>query len=169
MKFIVDGKRYTATKQGVEARMRGVEPGRIYQQTVEVNGVRYPVKQVFRVATGLDFFTTNQARSVLRRLGFVIQGPTNVTDSLLATVTEPPPVTFVEIQTSVGGVHEFELDPEEDVRTLESEIFHSIGGEGAYQGRAGRTDAVEGTSLLTIAWRHVVAASVYQREDRRSA
>jgi hypothetical protein len=163
MDFIVDRKRYTATKQGVEARMRGVGPDSIYQYSVEVNGVRYPVKQVFRVVTGLDLFTTNQARSVLRRLGFTIQGPANVTASLLAAATEPPPVTVLEIQTLAGGVHEFELDQDEDVQALESQILHSIGSEGAYQGRTRRADAVEGTSMLTIAWQHVAAASLYRR------
>ena len=169
MDFIFEGEPHSLTKQGVEASMRGVEPGRIYQYTVEVNGVPYPVKQVFRVATGLKYVNTDRARNILGRLGFPIQGPADVTDSLLATVTELSPVWVLEIQTVAGGVHEIDLDHEEEVQALEAELFDRIGSNGSYQGRSRRADAVGGTSLLTIAWRHVAAASVYQRKDRRSA
>jgi hypothetical protein len=103
------------------------------QYAVEVNGVRYPVKQAFRVATGLDHFTTQRARDVLRRLGF-FSGNAASADGYAASapgsapsaVTEPSPLWVLEIQTLAGGSHEFELDEEEDVQALEAEISHRI-------------------------------------------
>jgi hypothetical protein len=169
VEFTVDGKRYSLTKQEVEARMRGVEPGRIYQYTAEVNGVRYPVKQPFRVATGVRKVNTDRAHDVLQRLGFPIHGPANVTDSLLSTVTEPSPVWVLEVQTVAGGVFEIELDEEEDVQALEAKLADRIGSDGSYQGHSRRVGAVGGASTLTIAWKHVVVACLYQRQDRPAA
>ena len=164
MDFIVDGERYSLTKQEVEARMRGVEPGSIYQYAVEVNGVRYPVKQVFRVTTGLEHFTTQRARDVLRRLGLFDR-------SADARATQPsaaePNATgwILEILTLTGVSYEFELDGEEDIQALEAEIAHKIGDDGSYQTRSRRAGAVGGASVLTIAWKNVAAASLYQRQD----
>ena len=176
MEFIVDGERYSLTKQEVEARMRGVEPGHIYQYAVEVNDARYPVKQVFRVATGLEHFTTQRARDVLRRLGFFDGSAASADGSAASapgsqpsTLAEPSPLWVLEIQTLAGGPHEFELDEEEDVQALEAEISHRIGSDGSYQGRSRRIGAVGGASVLTIAWKHVAAASLYQRQDRPAA
>ena len=169
MDFIVDGERYSLTKQEVEVRMRGVEPGPIYQYAIEVNGVRYPVKQVFRVATGLEHFTTQRARDVLRRLGFFDGSATSDPDPQPSAPTEPSPVWVLEIHTLSGGPHEFELDEEEDVQALEAEISHKIGSDGSYQGRSRRAGAAGGASVLTIAWKHVAAASLYQRQDHPTA
>ena len=169
MDFIVDGEHYSLTKQEVEARMRGVEPGTIYQYVIDVNGVRYPVKQVFRVATGLEHFTTQRARDVLRRLGFFDGGAASHPTAEHSTSTGPAPVWVLEIQTLAGGPHEFELDEEEDVQALEAEISHRIGSDGSYQGRSRRAGAAGGASVLTIAWKHVAAASLYQRQDHTAA
>jgi hypothetical protein len=164
MDFIIDGQRYSLTKEGVEACMRGVEPGRIYQYTAEVNGIRYPIKQPVRVATGRKKVNTDRADGILRRLGFPIKGPTDVTDSLLSTVTEPSPVLILEIQTVAGGVYEIELDQGEDVQALEAELANRIGSDGSYQGHSRRVGAVGDASTLTIAWKHVAAASLYRRQ-----
>jgi hypothetical protein len=166
---IIDGQSYSLTKQGVEARMRGVEPGRIYQYTAEVNGIRYPIKQPVRVATGLEKVNTDRAHDILRRLGFPIQGPADVTHSLLSTVTEPSPVWILEVQTVAGGVYEIELEQEEEVQALEAELSDRIGSDGSYQGHSRRVGAVGGACTLTIAWKHVVVASLYQRRDRPAA
>ena len=169
MDFIFDGQHHSLTKQEVEARMRGVEPGRIYQYSVEVNGVRYPVKQVFRVATGLKYVNTDRARDILRRLGFFSQGAPSAAASQPSTVTELSPVWVLEIQTVAGGVYEIELDNEEDLQALEEELSNRIGSDGSYHGRSRRVDAVGGASMLTIAWKHVATASLYQRQDRIAA
>lgn len=71
--------------------MRGVEPGHLYQYAVEVNGVRYPVNQAFRVATGLEHFTTQRARDVLRRLGFSDGSATSAPGWQPSALTEPSP------------------------------------------------------------------------------
>jgi hypothetical protein len=75
----------------------------------------------------------------------------------------------LEIRTLGGGSHEFELDEGEDVQALQSEISHSIGSDGSYQGRARRPDAVEGVSMFTVAWKNVAAAALYQRRARPAA
>jgi len=59
----------------VEAAMREVDPETIRQHAVEVGGRLFPVKQVLARATGLDRldFTSAQARSILKRLGFQLR------------------------------------------------------------------------------------------------
>jgi hypothetical protein len=174
MDFIVNGQRYSPTRQEVEARLRGVSPGPIYRYAVEVNGTLYPVKQVFAIMTGLDYsnFTTQRARDVLRRFGFSEQphasGPGGTQPPGPSAVTEPasPSTWVLEIRTLGGGSHEFELDDDEDVRALQAEISHGIGSDGSYQGRARCPDAVNGASEFTIAWRNVAAAVLYERRGR---
>jgi len=56
-------------------KMKGIKPGPIQAHAVEINGTDYPIKEAFATATGLDVldFNTNQARSVLKRLGFIVK------------------------------------------------------------------------------------------------
>lgn len=170
MDFIVNGQRYSLTKQEVEARLRGVSPGPIYKFAVEVNGVVYPVKQVFAIATGVDQFTTQRARDVLRRLGFYEQrqasdaGTVQPSDPSAAAESASSSTWVLEIRAVGGGSHEFELDDSEDVQALRAEISHSIGSNGAYQVRARRPDAAYGVAESTIAWKNVAAAALYQRQ-----
>jgi hypothetical protein len=172
MDFIVNGQRYSLTKQEVEARLRGVSPGPIFRYAVEVNGVLYPVKQVFAIVTGVDQFTSQRARDVLRRLGFSekrhASGPGGMQPPGPSAVTESASSSawVLEIRTLGGGSHEFELDDSEDVQALQAEISHEIGSDGSYQGRARCQDAVDGVSEFTIAWRNVAAAVLYQRRGR---
>lgn len=72
--FIVGGKPIHLTYNQVVSALKDVEPGPIKIHAVEVNGLRYPIKQAFSCVTGLDVldFTTNQARSILGRLGFKV-------------------------------------------------------------------------------------------------
>ena len=77
MKFVLNGNIYNITKEEVENCMRGVEPERGYRHFVEVNEQPYPVKQVLLEAlksqdqtTNILDFTSQQARSILGRLGF---------------------------------------------------------------------------------------------------
>lgn len=72
--FTQGGKVYALTKGQVVQALLGVSPEPIRTHWVEINGTRYPVKQAFARATKLDRldFATNQARSHLRRLGFVV-------------------------------------------------------------------------------------------------
>ena len=70
--FLLNGVQMTLDETRVRAAMEGAEPEAIRAHVVEVDGNTFPVKQVFSAATGLDRldFTTNQARTVLKRLGF---------------------------------------------------------------------------------------------------
>lgn len=72
VQFTVKGQRAQLTDEEVKRRLRGIEPGTLRSHAVDVGGVLYPVKQAFAAATGFDLldFNTNQARDVLRRLGF---------------------------------------------------------------------------------------------------
>ena len=72
--FIVNGQALHLTRPGVERAMKGVEPEPIRSLVVVVGGVRYPVKQVFEKATGLDRldFTSATARRHLGSLGFTL-------------------------------------------------------------------------------------------------
>lgn len=68
----VAGHDFSLEADLVERLMAGVEPEQIRDHYAVVSGRRFPPKQVLATATGLDRadFTTHQARSILRRLGF---------------------------------------------------------------------------------------------------
>ena len=70
--FTVNGRALELSRATVEASMKGVEPEPVRSHAVVVVGKRYPVKQVFAQATGLDRldFTSAVARRHLDRLGF---------------------------------------------------------------------------------------------------
>jgi hypothetical protein len=72
---MVGGKTFRLSMEQVIKKLRGTKPGPIQAHVVEIDGTDYPVKEVFAKATGLDLldFNTNQARSVLKRLGFVVK------------------------------------------------------------------------------------------------
>lgn len=67
----VAGHTFTLHRSEVARAVRQAEPGEIRDHFVEIEGRRYPVKQALAIATGLDpsDFTSQHARSVLRRLG----------------------------------------------------------------------------------------------------
>lgn len=70
--FVVNGKNLHLTRPGVERAMANVEPEPIRSHAVVVGETRYPIKQVFEIATGLDRldFTSGTARRHLAKLGF---------------------------------------------------------------------------------------------------
>ncbi len=70
--FTVNGKSVTLSRSKVEASVRGIEPEPVRAHAVVVNGRRFPVKQAFALATGLDRldFTSAVARRHLDKLGF---------------------------------------------------------------------------------------------------
>lgn len=71
----VGGKIFRLTRNQVIGKVKGVAPSSIQTHAVEIEGTDYPVKEVFALATGLDVldFNTNQARNVLKRLGFTVK------------------------------------------------------------------------------------------------
>lgn len=68
----VAGQDFDLTADEIEKAVAGVDPEPIQEHFAVVTGRRYPPKQVLAITTGLDRadFTTHQARSVLRRIGF---------------------------------------------------------------------------------------------------
>lgn len=78
MEFTIDGTRYDLTRAGVEAGLATREPETVHTYSVEVDGRRFPVKQVLAVATGLSTtdFDSTRAQRILRSLGFQLLGGT---------------------------------------------------------------------------------------------
>ena len=72
--FTLNGERVALTDKQIEAAVRNVEPEPLRSHAVEIHGRLYPIKQPFALALQLDRldFTTNQARTHLRRLGFPV-------------------------------------------------------------------------------------------------
>ncbi len=72
--FVLNGRRYRVTAAQVEKVLRGVEPETIRRHVVVIGGVRYPVKQAFAVAFGLNrpAFTLYKARRVFLALEFTV-------------------------------------------------------------------------------------------------
>lgn len=68
----VAGENFELDPAGVERAAAGIDPEPIREHYVVIGRRRYPPKQVLAAVTGLDRgdFTTHQARSILRRLGF---------------------------------------------------------------------------------------------------
>jgi hypothetical protein len=74
IEFIVNGKALALTRAAVAEAMHGVPAEPVQTHSVLIEGTRYPVKQVFQEATGLDRldFTSAIARRNLTRLGFEV-------------------------------------------------------------------------------------------------
>ncbi|HEX5403728.1 MAG TPA: hypothetical protein VFX16_15660 [Pseudonocardiaceae bacterium] len=72
VQFILNGRKYVLTRAVVEARLAGIAPEPIREHAVLVNGVRFPVKQAFEVATGVSRpdFISHTARRHFMSLGF---------------------------------------------------------------------------------------------------
>jgi len=70
--FKLNGQQMRLSTQDVEQAVAETAPEPIRTHLVIINGQSYPPKQPFALATGLDRldFTTNQARTQLRRLGY---------------------------------------------------------------------------------------------------
>lgn len=74
MQFTLDGERFELTAQLVRARLQEHLPETIREYWVDVDGGRWPVKQVIAIATGArrTRFQSQDARRWLQNLGFVI-------------------------------------------------------------------------------------------------
>jgi len=68
----VAGEDFELDSASVERAIADVDPEPVREHYVVIGQRRYPPKQVLAAVTGLDRgdFTTHQARSILRRLGF---------------------------------------------------------------------------------------------------
>jgi len=72
MEFILRRNVFNLKRQDVERAMKGVTPEQTFKYYIEVNGEKYPPKQVLAesLKIGRVEFTTMDASSILRRLGF---------------------------------------------------------------------------------------------------
>ncbi|WP_445337115.1 McrB family protein [Clavibacter sp. CFBP 8614] len=76
MEFTINGERYDLTRAGVESVLASLEPEEVRTYFVEVDGRRFPVKQVLAEATGLSAaaFDSGRAQRILRSVGFDVLG-----------------------------------------------------------------------------------------------
>jgi len=77
VRFVIEGKVYDITREGVISAVRGVEPEPLEGKRkyyVVIEGRRYPIKQVISLVTGLprSDFTARCARRILTKLGFEV-------------------------------------------------------------------------------------------------
>lgn len=74
MRFTLDGESFELTPELVRARLQGREPEEVREYWVEIDGVRWPVKQVVALATGAkrSRFQSQDSRRWLHNLGFPI-------------------------------------------------------------------------------------------------
>ena len=72
MEFVLKGVRHSLDPDMVRTALRGGAPDEIREHWVDVDGVRWPPKQAFSRATGLERteFTSHEALRQLHRLGF---------------------------------------------------------------------------------------------------
>jgi hypothetical protein len=70
--FTLDGTRYRLTRDAVIKSMRKQIPGRIQTYVVDVEGIRFPVKQVLAQALQVPVtsFVSTRAQDLLGKLGF---------------------------------------------------------------------------------------------------
>lgn len=74
MQFTLDGEPFELTPELVRARLDGHLPEGIREYWVEIDGVRWPVKQAISIVTGArrTRFQSQDSRRWLQNLGFVI-------------------------------------------------------------------------------------------------
>jgi hypothetical protein len=75
MRFTLDGEPFELTPELVRARLGGHVPESIRDYWVEIDGTRWPVKQVISLATGVkdrQRFQSQSSRRWLHNLGFII-------------------------------------------------------------------------------------------------
>ena len=83
MRFTLDGESFELTPELVRVRLKGNQPEGINEYWVEIDGTRWPVKQVISLATGAPRgrFQSQDSRRWLRNLGFPIgSGATAISD-----------------------------------------------------------------------------------------
>ena len=106
----VSGHVVRLTREQVIEALRGVEPVRVQTHAVEIEGVWYPVRQAFAVATGIDRMDTDtvQCRRAFRTLGFRCSTRSRSQPDLDADGRPPlrPPPEIIEIMAGEEDVLE---------------------------------------------------------------
>jgi len=74
IRFRLNGKNHSLSRQHVEASVEGYDPGVIDKYSVRIGRKRLPIKQVLSLALNVPpaAFTSQQAYALLTRLGFEV-------------------------------------------------------------------------------------------------
>ena len=72
VQFTIAGRAFDLDANDVRQRLQGRSPEMLYEHWVEIDGIKWPPKQVLDVVTGVprSEFVSVHADSILRRLGF---------------------------------------------------------------------------------------------------
>ena len=113
MRFIIGGHSYEIARDNIIKATRGIPPkpfdGR-NKYYVELHGLKYPIKQIIHLVTGLSYtadFTAQYAHHILKKLGFTIHS-LQVKDGI-----EPVRKTTTSTAT-VEGTKKFAITLEQD-------------------------------------------------------
>jgi hypothetical protein len=93
MQFTLDGESFELTPELVRRRIEGHIPEDVREYWVEIDGVRWPVKQAIALATGANRgrFQSQASRRWLQSLGFVIgAGSSSVTSTRSSRQVKAP-------------------------------------------------------------------------------
>jgi hypothetical protein len=102
MRFTLDGEPFELTPEVVRARLKGKVPETIRDYWVELDGRRWPVKQVISVATGVtnrQRFQSQSSRRWLQYLGFTI----GTGESAVRSVSPPSRTSWTPIVRTGGS------------------------------------------------------------------
>ncbi|MGY2001713.1 DUF6884 domain-containing protein [Blastococcus sp. SYSU DS1024] len=97
MGFVLEGVPYSLDAEAVRAALRDAAPDELRTHWVDVDGTRWPPKQVLALATGSErsAFTSHRALDVLGRLGFPTsswKGGSSPSEADPTTPTPAPPL-----------------------------------------------------------------------------
>lgn len=111
MRMTVNAVDYSLDVEAVIAALHGLAPEEIHTHWVEVEGVRFPIKQALEAVLGIDRveFTSQTARRQFRRLGLPTSGSdaTRRTAMLKEKDSAPPPVSAAQAAEAFGTLVEF--------------------------------------------------------------
>jgi hypothetical protein len=96
MQVTLNGESFELTPEIVRSRLRGHVPEDIREYSVEIDGVRWPVKQVIALATGAERgrFQSQDSRRWLRNLGFTLGSEAGPGAATKARRESPPRLRF---------------------------------------------------------------------------
>lgn len=120
MEFTLRGKFYKAEREDVIRVVKGIESEPVRIHFVEINGSKYPPKQVFGLLTGLSriHFTSMDACGILERLGFEVKALTRREGVLSPLGLTKRPSSKDPFDKYIGGVSSGHL-----AKDLEGELY----------------------------------------------
>ena len=113
MRFVLSGFSYEINRENILNAAKGVPPNRFDGRNkyyVELFGLKYPIKQLIHLATGLPYvgpFGAQDAQRILKKLGFTIH--------LLQVINGIEPIRRITTDTAIiGGTKKFAITLEQD-------------------------------------------------------